>query len=80
MSLAGGWGDSWGKKKDKNKPQDGAEGSSEQTTDKWSNWGCNRKEEQKQDQGGCKMKKGWVPKRDHPARPVGGLNDGLGSV
>ncbi|GKB26734.1 hypothetical protein Tco_0866135 [Tanacetum coccineum] len=47
-------------KKD-NKPQDGAEGSSEQTTDKGSNWVWNRKEEQKQDQGGWKKKEGWVP-------------------
>ncbi|GJY67698.1 hypothetical protein Tco_0470680 [Tanacetum coccineum] len=36
----------------------------------------NRKEEQKQDQGGQKKKDRWVPKRDHPARPVGGTNDG----
>ncbi|GJX40042.1 hypothetical protein Tco_0255032, partial [Tanacetum coccineum] len=57
----GGWGDSWRKEKKDNKPQDGAEGSSEQTTDKGSNWVWNRKEEQKQDQGGWKKKKGWVP-------------------
>ncbi|GJY57979.1 DNA-directed RNA polymerase V subunit 1 [Tanacetum coccineum] len=72
----GGWGDSWGKKKDENKFQDGTEGSNEQTTDKGSNWGWNRKDEQKQDQGGWKKKEGWGPKRDHPARPVGGPNDG----
>ncbi|GJW85808.1 legumin A [Tanacetum coccineum] len=28
------------------------------------------------DQGGWKKKEGWVPKRDHPARPVRGPNDG----
>ncbi|GJT46368.1 nuclear RNA polymerase D1B [Tanacetum coccineum] len=48
----------------------------EQTTDRGSNWEWNRKEEQKQDQGGWKKKEGWVAKRDHPARPVGGPNDG----
>ncbi|GKD18339.1 hypothetical protein Tco_1207497 [Tanacetum coccineum] len=47
----GGWGDSCDKKKDDNKPQDGAEGSSEQTNNKGSNWGWN-KEEQIQEQGG----------------------------
>ncbi|GJY34431.1 hypothetical protein Tco_0418900, partial [Tanacetum coccineum] len=35
--------------------------------------GWHRKEEQKQDQDRWKKKEGWVPKRDHSARPVGGL-------
>nr|GEV37751.1 nuclear RNA polymerase D1B [Tanacetum cinerariifolium] len=30
----------------------------------------------KKDRGGWKKKDGWVPKRDHFARPVGGPNDG----
>nr|GEY12909.1 legumin A [Tanacetum cinerariifolium] len=34
-----------------------------------------QKEEQKQDQCGWKKKARWVPKRDRPARPVGGPND-----
>ncbi|GKE53151.1 hypothetical protein Tco_1488307, partial [Tanacetum coccineum] len=35
-----------------------------------------RRRKQKQDQGGWKKKEGWVPKRDHPERPVRGPNDG----
>ncbi|PWA83620.1 nuclear RNA polymerase D1B [Artemisia annua] len=70
----GGWGDSWGKKKE---DQTGTtQGANDETTDKGSNWGWNRKEEQKQDQGGWKKKEGWGPKRDRPFRPVGGPNDG----
>nr|GEZ41474.1 hypothetical protein [Tanacetum cinerariifolium] len=41
----GGWGDSCDKKKDDNKPQDEAEGSSEQTTDNGINWDGTRRNE-----------------------------------
>ncbi|KAJ9565612.1 hypothetical protein OSB04_001578 [Centaurea solstitialis] len=57
----------------------------EKAPEKPGSWGWNRKSEQKQDQGGWKKKEGWGPsggggdwknKRDRPARPVGGPNDG----
>ncbi|GKF91187.1 hypothetical protein Tco_0274888, partial [Tanacetum coccineum] len=65
--------------KKEDKAQHGLEGSSEQTTtDKRSNWGWNRKEEQKEkrDQGGWNKKEGWVSKRDHLAQLFWGPNDG----
>ncbi|GJT13420.1 putative ribonuclease H-like domain-containing protein [Tanacetum coccineum] len=86
-------------KKDDNKPQEGADGLSEQNTDKGvigdetrrNEAGTKAGERRKRD-GFLKeitmrgqsdtlpakslIEEGWVPKRDHYARPVGGPNDG----
>ncbi|KAF5823090.1 putative DNA-directed RNA polymerase [Helianthus annuus] len=62
-------------------PMDCADGSTDEkghdAEQKPGSWGWNHKAEQKPDEGGgWKKKEGWGPKRDRPARPVGGSNDG----
>ncbi|XP_076899712.1 DNA-directed RNA polymerase V subunit 1-like [Bidens hawaiensis] len=65
-------GSGWGQKKDPVSAEKGQEDGEQ----KHGSWGWNRKAEQKPDQGGgWKKKENWGPKRDRPARPVGGPND-----
>nr|XP_043618667.1 DNA-directed RNA polymerase V subunit 1 [Erigeron canadensis] len=73
----GGWGVPWGKKKDEvaGSSAPATDGDTEKAQEPGS-WGWNKKTDQKPDQGGWKKKEGWGPKRDRPARPVGGPNDG----
>ncbi|KAI3824623.1 hypothetical protein L1987_06087 [Smallanthus sonchifolius] len=68
----------WGQKKDQVSGTDGStEKGQEVTEQNPGSWGWNRKAEQKPDQGGgWRKKENWGPKRDRPARPVGGPNDG----
>ncbi|XP_052621483.1 DNA-directed RNA polymerase V subunit 1 [Lactuca sativa] len=75
-----GWGSQsqWGAKN----PEGGSSEDTTTTTNEGEKpggaWGWNRKPEQKPDQGqgGWKKKEGWGPRRDRPARPAGGPNDG----
>ncbi|KAL8228775.1 hypothetical protein R6Q57_013675 [Mikania cordata] len=71
-------GSDWSKKgEEKTGTDESAEKGEEVAEQKPGSWGWNRKAEQKPDQGGgWKKKENWGPKRDRPARPVGGPNDG----
>ncbi|KAI3717238.1 hypothetical protein L1987_68726 [Smallanthus sonchifolius] len=68
----------WGQNKDQISGTDGStEKEQEVAEQKPGSWGWNRKADQKPDQGGgWKKKENWGPKRDRPARPFGGPNDG----